>query len=101
MKERGISQVPVLEGTRLVGIVTETDLLTRMVEGRATHRTTIAEVMFRDVATVKEDEPASALAALFSRELVGLVVDDSGRLVSILTKMDVVDYLSGAKKPKP
>ena len=100
MKERGISQVPVLEGQRLAGIVTETDLLTRMVEGRATHGTTMAEVMFRDVTTVKEDEPASALAALFAKELVGLVVDESGRLVSILTKMDVVDYLSGAKKPK-
>jgi cystathionine beta-synthase len=100
MKERGISQVPVLEGARIAGIVTETDLLTRMVEGRATHATTMAEVMFRDVTTVKEHEPASALAALFAKELVGLVVDDAGRLVSILTKMDVVDYLSGAKKPK-
>jgi CBS-domain-containing membrane protein len=60
----------------------------------------MAEVMFRDVTTVREQDPARALAELFARELVGLVVDDAGRLVSILTKMDLVDYLSGVKKPK-
>jgi cystathionine beta-synthase len=100
MKERGISQVPVLDGPRLAGIVTETDLLTRLVEGRSQSATTMAEVMFRDVTTVREQDPARALAELFARELVGLVVDDAGRLVSILTKMDLVDYLSGVKKPK-
>jgi cystathionine beta-synthase len=100
MKERGISQVPVLEGQRLAGIVTETDLLTRLVDGRSLSTTTMAEVMLRDVTTVGEHEPARALAELFARELVGLVVDDAGRLVSILTKMDLVDYLSGVKKPK-
>ena len=98
MKERGISQVPVLEGEKLVGIVTETDLLTRLVEGRSTPATTIAEVMFRDVTTVRHDQPARVLTERFARELAGLVTDDRGRLVSILTKMDLVDYLSSQRR---
>jgi cystathionine beta-synthase len=35
MKEHGISQLPVLDEGRLVGIVTESDLLAKLVDGRA------------------------------------------------------------------
>jgi cystathionine beta-synthase len=100
MKDRGISQVPVLEGGRLVGIVTEADLLTRLVEGHTRPTATMMEVMFRDVATVRSDAPARTLADLFARDLVGLVVDDAGHLVSIVTKMDVVDYVTGARSAR-
>ncbi len=98
MKERGISQVPVVEQERVVGIVTEADLLTRLVEGRALRTTTLAEVMTRDVTTVGVDAPARALTDLFARELVGLVVDASGRLLTIVTKMDLVEVLSGPRR---
>jgi cystathionine beta-synthase len=101
MKERGISQVPVMEGERLVGIVTETDVLTRLVEGRATPTTTLAEVMVRDVTTIGQDQPAKRLTELFARDLAGLVVDAQGRLVSILTKMDLVEALSGPRRGGP
>jgi CBS domain-containing protein len=49
MKERGVSQLPVLDEGRLVGIVTESDLLGKLVEGRASLSSTVAEVMFRNV----------------------------------------------------
>jgi cystathionine beta-synthase len=100
MKERGISQVPVLDGARVAGIVTENDLLTRLVEGHARPATTVMEVMFRDVTTVRADAPARSLTELFARDLVGLVVDESGGLVSIVTKMDLVDYVTGLRRPK-
>jgi len=81
-----------------VGIVTEADLLTRLVEGRARTTTTLAEVMTRDVTTVGVEAPARALTDLFARDLVGLVVDGSGRLLTIVTKMDLVDALSGSRR---
>ena len=101
MKEHGISQLPVIEGERLVGIVTETDVLTRLVEGRATPTTTLAEVMVRNVTTIGQDQPAKRLTELFARDLAGLVVDGQGRLVSILTKMDLVEALSGPRRGGP
>jgi cystathionine beta-synthase len=96
MKERGISQLPVLKDQRLVGIVTESDLLTSIVEGNATLSSTMAEVMFRAVETVSISDDASALLSSFARGSVGLVVDEQEKLVGILTKMDLVDHLTGA-----
>jgi cystathionine beta-synthase len=97
MKEHGVSQLPVLEDQRLVGIVTESDLLSKMVEGNANLSSAVAEVMFRNVETVSENEDASVLTGLFAHDLVGLVVDDDRRLKGILTKMDLVDHLTGKR----
>ncbi len=96
MKEAGISQLPVLEDQRLVGIVTESDLLGRIVEGQASLSSSIAEVMFRKIDTVHVNQDAAALLELFAKDEVGLVIDDDTRLVGILTKMDLVDHLTAS-----
>jgi cystathionine beta-synthase len=94
MKDQGISQLPILDGDRLVGIVTESDLLAGLVEGRTTPSSSIAEVMFRNVETVHQSDDASVLLECFARGCVGLVVDDDRHLIGILTKMDLVEHLS-------
>ena len=67
MKEAGISQLPVVEAGRLVGIVTESDLLRRIVDGRAQLSATVAEMMFRNVETVHEKDPGPATSSRCSR----------------------------------
>ena len=94
MKDKGISQLPVVEGGRLIGIITESDLLGKLVEGRASLSSSVAEVMFRKVRTINERDDASGLTQMFAEGLAGLVVDDSQRLIGIVTKMDLVDYLT-------
>ncbi|NOT30122.1 MAG: cystathionine beta-synthase [Planctomycetes bacterium] len=94
MKEHGISQLPVLEQGRLAGIVTESDLLSKLVEGHSLS-SAVAEVMFRNVRTVHVNDDARVLTELFVKDLVALVVDDEKRLLGILTKMDLVDHLTG------
>jgi cystathionine beta-synthase len=94
MKERGVSQLPVLDEGRLVGIITESDLLGKLVEGRASLSSTVAEVMFRNVKTVNESEDAGVLTRMFADGLVGLVVDDEQRLKGLVSKMDLVDFLT-------
>ena len=94
MKTHGISQLPVMDGDRLSGIVTESDLLSALVEGHISLENSVAEVMIRQVATVSVDQDAGALLAVFERGEVGLVTDEAGRLIGILTKMDLVDHLT-------
>ena len=94
MKENGISQLPVLEDERIIGIVTESDLLASIVEGNASLTSTMAEVMFRSVHTVNLNDDARILLERFTHDEVGLVVDGEQRLVGILTKMDLVDHLT-------
>jgi len=98
MKDSGISQLPVLDDGKLVGIVTEQDLLGKLVEDRATLSSAVAEVMFRTVNTLHRDQDSGCLLDVFAKNEVGLVVDDEGALVGLITKMDLVDFL--AAKPR-
>jgi cystathionine beta-synthase len=100
MKEKGVSQLPVIDDGRIVGIITESDLLGKLVEGRANLASTVAEVMFRKVHMVNEREDAGVLTKMFAEGLVGLVVDDQQCLKGIVTKMDLVDYLTHSIEAK-
>jgi cystathionine beta-synthase len=94
MKEHGISQLPVLDDGVLVGIITESDLLAKLVDGRASLSSAAAEVMFRNVTTVRSSEDASKLLGIFASGMAGLVLDDTGKLLGVVTKMDLVDVLT-------
>ncbi len=94
MKEHGISQLPVVDDGRLVGILTESDVLGKLVDGRASLSSAVAEVMFRKVTTVKASDEASKLVGVFAGGMAGLVVDDAGKLTGLITKMDLVDRLT-------
>jgi cystathionine beta-synthase len=96
-KEHGISQIPILDGGRLVGILTELDVMRELVSGRASGTTTVAEAMVRKVSTVQLNESAGALLGIFEQGEVALVVDHERRLIGIVTKMDLIDIVAGRR----
>ena len=94
MKEHGISQLPVLDDGRLAGVVTESDLLARLVDNPDVLQHAVAQVMARNVCTVHPDDDAGILPELFADDMVALVVDDKKHLHGLLSKIDLVDYLT-------
>ena len=84
-----ISGLPVMDGDRLVGLVSEADVISK--QGR-----TAAEIMTREVITVTEDTPAEDLANLLtSRRIRRVPVLRDGRLVGIVSRGDIVRYVAG------
>jgi len=92
-KQGGISQAPVLDEGKLAGILTETDVLRFLVEGRAGAESSVAEVMVRQVSTVGR-APATELTAIFERGEVALVVEPDQTVAAILTRIDLIEYLA-------
>src|SRR3954470_1904034 len=93
-KQHGISQMPVLDHGKLVGILTESDLLHHLVSGRASKDTIAAEVMERRVSTVAMHASSSELPRIFERGEVAIVVDDQRNVIGILTKMDLIEMIA-------
>jgi cystathionine beta-synthase len=93
-KERGFSQLPVTDQGVLAGILTEADALRGLVEGNATAKTSIAEVMVRKVSTIAPHAPASELPRIFERGEIALVVDDRRRVLGLITKLDMIEHLT-------
>ncbi|MBM2850631.1 MAG: cbs [Anaerolineales bacterium] len=99
MKLHDISQMPVLspEGS-LAGMVTEVDLLNYLVLGdKHTPDQPVVELVRTDVATLGPDAPLESLMSVFVNRQVAVVMD-GGRAVSILTKIDILDYLASHSK---
>ena len=97
MKAHGISQLPVLEEGRLIGILTESDVLGKLVDGRASLQSHVAEVMFRNVRTVEDSDDAATLTRVFAEGMAAVVVDENRKVIGLLTKLDLVDFLT--KRP--
>jgi cystathionine beta-synthase len=91
--------MPVLDGGKLAGILTESDLLHAMVSGRVDKDTIVAEVMERKVATVALHASSSELPRIFERGECALVVDEQRRVKALLTKMDLIEMLAARHSP--
>jgi acetoin utilization protein AcuB len=107
MEQHRVNQLPVFEGPRLVGIVSDRDLrdaYPSLVESTATHRRRpksteptaipVEDVMTRDILTVEPDTPLVDAARLLRRERIGaLPVVAGGHAVGILARSDLLDAL--------
>jgi len=90
--------VPVSEDGKVVGLITDRDIVIRVVAGGLGLDTAVSEVMSGDVQTcVDTDNVADAAAKMGSHQIRRLVVlDDEGDLAGILSLGDIAqDY--GAK----
>lgn len=95
MKTHDVSQLPVLDNGRLVGLITEVDLLDHMVHG-AEHRkeeTVASLVRTEHMEVVDHATSLDALAEIFNRGHVAVVLDNE-RVSGIVTKIDLIDFLA-------
>jgi acetoin utilization protein AcuB len=105
LKERGFRRLPVVEGAKLIGIVTDKDLKDAMPSKATTlsvwemsyllAKLTVREVMATEVLTVNSLETLEdAALRMQERKLGGMpVLDNAGALVGILTITDVLGAL--------
>ena len=93
MKSYDISQLPVLDGGRLVGLVSEVALLTYLLESDHAPDDAIGPLIEPAPPVVTPDVPVAELAEMFATANA-VVVISQGVVVGIVTKIDVIDHLA-------
>jgi len=99
MKEHDISQVPVVDEGRFVGIVTEVELLDHLLTADHTHAPdeTIESLVRTRVATVSPDTPLETLMSILSTHRVVIVLEGEAA-AGIITKIDLLDFMASQVK---
>jgi CBS domain-containing protein len=92
MKSEDVGSIPVTEGERLVGIVTDRDIAIRVVaEGKDVQSVTVGEIASKDLVTIDPQQDLDEALRLMAQHQVRRlpVVEEDGRLVGILAQADV------------
>jgi CBS domain-containing protein len=92
MRDEDVGIVPIVDGDRLVGTITDRDLAVKVVaEGKDVRSTTVGEVASRDLVTVDPQQDLDEALRLMAQHQVRRlpVVEEDGRLVGILAQADV------------
>ena len=95
MKEEDVGLAPIVEGDRLVGTVTDRDIVTRVIaEGRDPDSTSVRDIASTDLVTIDpQQELGEALQLMAQHQVRRLpVVEEGGKLVGVVAQADVAEH---------
>jgi CBS domain-containing protein len=92
MRDEDVGIAPIVEGDRLVGVLTDRDIAVRVVaEGRDPEQVKVTEAASRDLVTLDPQQDLDEALRLMARHQVRRlpVVEEDGRLVGVVAQADV------------
>jgi CBS domain-containing protein len=98
MAQEDVGSIPIVEGDRLAGVVTDRDIVIRVVaEGRDAQSTTVGDIASRDLVTVAPDDDLDrALKLMAEKQVRRLPIVEGAKLVGIVAQRDIA--LQGADR---
>ena len=97
MKLYDVSQLPVLEGDHVAGLIDESDLLIAVLEKGLAFENLVSDAMAANIETIEVGQPIGALLSIFERGYVAVVVDGP-HFLGLITRIDLLNYLRRRKE---
>lgn len=96
MKSENVGAVPIVDGDRLVGVVTDRDIAMKIVAEGKSLDTPVSEIASRDLVTIDPDQSLEEAARLMAEHQLRRlpVVEEDGKLVGIVAQADVAKRAS-------
>lgn len=90
MNKTSVSQIPVMDGDEVVGSLTDTKLLSRIIENPNLKDAGVEEVMENSMTFVARDSTLDVLSSMIEKEKAVLVRDEKDQ-IHIITKHDILE----------
>ncbi|MEW5322537.1 CBS domain-containing protein [Geobacillus thermoleovorans] len=90
MRDFNVGAIPIVDDGRLVGMITDRDIVVRGMAEKRPGSTAVTEVMSRDLVTLSPDDSVQKAADMMARHQIRrLPVIENGRLVGIISLGDL------------
>ena len=98
MRDKGISQVPVVEASgKPVGMVHEVDILRGLQAGMVTGDSPVSAIETKIGGLVYPQARVEELFGVFAADQAAIVIED-GKIVAVLTEIDLIEHLARKQK---
>lgn len=98
MRLHGVSQMAVVDGNDVVGILDESDILMAVHRDRAAFQSPVSKYMTTKLVTLAPDDSIDRLLPIFESDQVAIVRDGSS-FFGLITKIDLIAWLRGQSEP--
>jgi cystathionine beta-synthase len=92
MKLYDVSQLPVIDGEELVGILDESDLLLAVAGSSGRFNDAVSTAMVSELTEIDVAAPIEDLMPIFDRDFVA-IVKEGPRFLGLITRVDLLNYL--------
>jgi cystathionine beta-synthase len=92
MRNAEISQLPVIEDGKVVGVIDESDLLLKIADDTSQFHCTVETTMTHQVETLAPDTSIEKLRSILDRGLVAIIADQA-HFYGLVTRFDFLNYL--------
>jgi cystathionine beta-synthase len=92
MKLYDVSQLPVIDDEKIIGIVDESDVLLHVHTDQERFKDLVSTAMVRDLEVLEVSAPIESLMPVFDAGRVAIVMD-RGRFLGLITRIDLLNYL--------
>ncbi|XXM73401.1 CBS domain-containing protein [Lysinibacillus sphaericus] len=89
MKEYNVGSIPIVDGEKIVGVITDRDIVTRCVAEKHPASSKVEDIMSKELITITPDSTAAQAAQLMAdKQIRRLPVVEGGRLVGVVSLGD-------------
>ena len=94
IKKHNISQLPVIDSGRSIGIVTESNLLSSVVDDASNFEKSVSTAMENPLPEIHMNEEVSTAVKYFMQKHPAVIITDHEKPIGIITRFDVLEYMS-------
>ena len=93
MKLYDVSQLPIMDGDEIVGIIDESDVMMYVYDNNAKFEDEVAKAMTTNLEFMPVTSPLAKLLPIFDQGRIAIVKDDDGKFLGLITRIDLLNYL--------
>ncbi len=98
MSESGISQVPVMVDSKIIGSLNESQLLNYLIDDPMAKNKTVAELMGKPLPVVSGDLRLTQISKMLDKNTPAVIVKVNESEMHILTRSDLINAISNTSK---
>ncbi len=93
MKLYDVSQLPIMDGDEIVGIIDESDVMMYVYDNNDKFEDEVSMAMTSNLEFMPVTSPLAKLLPIFDQGRIAIVKDDNGKFLGLITRIDLLNYL--------